>query len=112
MMLHWSVLARGNGYQFCLPWVFRFVLTRLPTKDALSNPPHLTAPLVQGAQAFVLHLEPTQRALGSVHSIMDYALYLVSHCESFLNAAMESLQCVLKKDKQNTTSIHGIKITV
>lgn len=49
------------------------VLTRLPAKDTLSNPPHLRAPLVQGAQVFVLHLETAQRALGSVHSTMDYA---------------------------------------
>lgn len=60
------------------------VLTRLPTKDALSNPSHLTAPLVQGAQAFILHLETTQRALGSVHSTIDYAPHWCSPCESFL----------------------------
>lgn len=75
MMLHWSVLARGNGYHFCLPWIFRFVLTRLPTKDALSTPPHLTAPLVRGAQAFALQLEPTQRAW--VWSIAPWTVHTV-----------------------------------
>lgn len=70
------------------------VLIRLASKDALCNPPHLTAPLVQGAQVFVLHLETAQRALGSVHSTMDYAPVWYSHCESFLNAATESLQYV------------------
>lgn len=71
----------------------------LPAKDVLSNPPHLPAPFVQGAQVFVLNLETTRRALGSLHCTVDCAPLWCSHCEIFQNAATESLQYALKKKK-------------
>lgn len=99
-MLHWNVLASGNAYHFCLMWIVRFlksvwVLTK-PPKHALSNLPHLTATLDQDEKGFYLASWTNSKSLGFTpycHGLCT----LVSHCESFVNVVMVSLQNVLKK---------------
>jgi len=76
------------------------------SKHDWSNLPHLTATVVHDAKAFVLCLEPTQGALGSVCSDMDYAPHcLVRYCESFVDVIMVSLQNVKKKKKNHTKKL-------
>lgn len=89
MMLHIFL-----SYVNCQIYPSQYEFLRAPPNHD-TNLPHLTATLVQDAKAFVLHLEQTQRALGSVHGAMDYApRCLVSHCESSVNVIMVSLQYV------------------